>query len=134
MGRLLTVSEIMRRDFAHADPEESLDSVRETMRLGRIRHLMVARDDALLGLLSYRDLTEMLSGPDQAQLGRARVGDVMQRSPSTIDPEAPLAEAADCMCRYGFGCLPVVTRMGRFVGLVTERDLLRAAFGLHTAV
>jgi CBS domain-containing protein len=130
MGRLLTAREIMRRDFVHADPDESLLSVRQTMRLGRIRHLLVARHELLQGLLSYRDLIEALSGPEAAALRRARVADVMQQSPVTIVPESSLLEIAGQMCRYGFGCLPVVDVEGRLVGLVTESDLLRAAYGL----
>ena len=118
----------MRRDFAQLGPDESLANAVQTMRLARLRHLIVARDDALLGMLSYRELLER--GGERL---RGRVADLMERQLITIPPEASLAEAAGPMCRYGIGCLPVVTGDGRLVGLVIESDLLRAAYGVSGA-
>jgi CBS domain-containing protein len=49
----------------------------------------------------------------------------------TGDPQMPLAEAAACVARSRAGCLPVVEsspKGPRLVGLVTEGDLLRAAY------
>jgi CBS domain-containing protein len=133
MGQLQKVRDAMRRDFAQVGPEESLADARETMRMGRLRHLLVTRDDVLLGLISYRDLVELLSHPDVQRLAGSAVGDFMRKLPTTIRPESPLAAAADPMCRYGLGCLPVVEPDGRLIGLLTETDLLRAAFGVRRA-
>ena len=125
------IHEWMRRNFAIATSDESLASARETMRLGRLRHLPVTQGGTLLGLLSYRDLLErLLEDPDALEL--ACVADVMRRAPASVAPEASLDAAADCMCRYGLGCLPVVDR-DQLVGLVTEADLLRAAYRLQRA-
>lgn len=128
----MQVKQIMRRDFVQADAEESLGGARETMRLGRIRHLLVTRGDALLGVLSYRDLLEWLlvDTPQQGRAERLRISDLMREKPACISPEATLAEAADRMCRYGYGCLPVTSDAGHLVGVLTETDLLRAAYGL----
>ena len=55
----------------------------------------------------------------------------MLDSPYVVTPETPLRVAASRMARLGIGCLPVVEpgeHGGRLVGLVTESDLLRAAF------
>ena len=43
----------------------------------------------------------------------------------TTDPEAPLAQAAAVMFEQRVGSLAVV-KNGRLVGIVTERDVLRA--------
>ena len=129
MGRVLSVEQIMKRDFARADPDETIASARQTMRLGRLRHLLVTRDEVLLGMLSYRELLEQLTGSQASADDLTRITDVMRGALTCIGPEAPLAQAADQMCRYGLGCLPVVNRQGELVGLVTEVDLLRAAYG-----
>ena len=123
------MQQIMRRDFVCAAPEEPLEAACQTMRLARLRHLLVTRGDTLVGILSYRDVLERPEGTDS---GDACIGDAMRRDPlCVVGPDTPLGEAADRMCRYGYGCLPVVKGNGQLVGLVTEADLLRAAYGLR---
>jgi CBS domain-containing protein len=41
----------------------------------------------------------------------------------TASPETPVGEAARAMARHQVGCLPVVDRLRRVVGMVTDRDL-----------
>jgi CBS domain-containing membrane protein len=123
----MQVQQIMRRDFVCSAPEEPLEEARQTMRLARLRHMLVTRGDALVGILSYRDLLERL---DARVSSGACVGDAMQRAPLAVGPDASLGEAADRMCRYGYGCLPVVEGGDRLVGILTETDLLRAAYRL----
>ena len=134
---LVNVSNIMRAGFVTADPGETLDSARQTMRMARLRHLLVTQDDRLLGLLSYRELLErMLARAERRTDGDGRkVEDVMRDAPAFVTPETSLAEAADRLCRYGLGCLPVLSvepgspsEEGRLIGIVTEADLLRAAY------
>ena len=129
---IVMAREVMRRDFAYADPDESLASVVQTMRLARLRHLLVVREGALLGILTYRDLLEQLAVPDPQATERMRVADVMSQPPICIGPDAQLTEAADRICRYRIGCLPVLDGEGQLLGLVTEADLLRAAYGLRS--
>lgn len=123
----MQVQQIMRRDFISAAPEERLEDARQTMRLARLRHLLVTRGDALVGILSYRDLLDR--APRRAEC-IASVGDAMQPAPHTVRPDASLGEAADRMCRYGYGCLPVTSDAGVLIGILTETDLLRAAYRL----
>ena len=119
----MKVQQIMRRDFVHADMGEPLEAARQTMRLARLRHLPVTHGGALVGILSYRDLLERAgSGGDGACVGNA-----MRRAPlGVVGPDASLCEAADRMCRYGYGCL-LVTSGGALVGLVTRGDPERGA-------
>ena len=56
---------------------------------------------------------------------------LMTPLPRAIEPEGTLAEAAACLWRLRLGCLPVVEdspQGARVVGLLTEMDLLRAAY------
>jgi len=65
----------------------------------------------------------------------ARIGviDRMTGTPFSIVPDATLSEAASRLERLRVGCLPVVEPGEdglRLVGLLTEMDLLRAAYGI----
>ncbi|HXK23176.1 MAG TPA: CBS domain-containing protein [Myxococcota bacterium] len=133
----MNVSNIMRAGFVTADPGEPLESARQTMRMARLRHLLVTQDDQLVGLISYRELLErMLAKALDGTPGNGRkVADVMKLAPDFVTPETSLDDAADRLCRYGLGCLPVISaepgtplEEGRLVGIVTESDLLRAAY------
>jgi CBS domain-containing protein len=59
------------------------------------------------------------------------IAEVMQRNPYTADLNTTLGDAARRMLRLKIGCLPVVRRGPdgeQLVGLITESDLLRAAY------
>lgn len=134
-----SVAEVMRREFITVSPDDSLLEACQIMRLARLRHLVVARDGILEGILSYRDIQdEALSQPDEkpekdrnGSLRTTPVARAMIPLPYAVAPETPLAEAAIRLCRLRLGCLPVVEQESgrpRILGLLTESDLLRAAF------
>ncbi len=55
-----------------------------------------------------------------------RVKDLMSPGVATIKRSASLAEATKVMTERGIGSLIVVDETGRMVGIITERDVLRA--------
>ena len=57
-----------------------------------------------------------------------RLGDVMARDVLSVAPEDTLGEAAQKMVERGVGSA-VVLDFGRLIGILTERDLLRATAG-----
>lgn len=130
------VSEIMQRDVATLSSGDRLDLADDIMNLGRVRHMPVLDDDCLVGIVSSRDLLAAslsLALDFDAQRRRTfmhsvDVGEVMSRDVVTIGPETTLREAAGLLIGNRIGCLPVVKGGDTLVGLVTETDLLRAAF------
>jgi CBS domain-containing protein len=56
----------------------------------------------------------------------ATVEDVMVRDVLTVEPTSSIGEAAEKMNAAGVGAVVVVEDFVRIVGIVTERDLLRA--------
>src|SRR6478672_12761160 len=56
----------------------------------------------------------------------ATVAEVMNRDVLAVDPTASIGEAAEKMMDGGVGAVVVMEDMVRVVGIVTERDLLRA--------
>ena len=56
----------------------------------------------------------------------ATVAEVMTRDVLAVDPTASIGEAAEKMMDAGVGAVVVMEDMVRMVGIVTERDILRA--------
>ncbi|MGH3009059.1 MAG: CBS domain-containing protein [Gaiellaceae bacterium] len=56
----------------------------------------------------------------------ATVEEVMNKSVLTVDPMSSIGEAAEKMMEAGVGAVVVMEDMVRIVGIVTERDLMRA--------
>ena len=131
------VSEIMRREVATLAPDERLDLAEDIMRLGRVRHMPVVDGDKLVGMVSQRDLlavglTKMLdfdARQRRAFMRSVQVSETMSREVVAIVPDATLAEAAERMLKRRVHALPVVERDAVMIGLVTDTDLLDAAFG-----
>ena len=134
-----TVGDVMHRDFVTISASESLEEARHLMRLARLRHLLVERDGILVGIVSYRDIQDQMAArhvappveEDADPYPGVGVEEAMLRSPFVVTPETELSTAASRMCHLGMGCLPVVERAPqgpRLVGVVTESDLIRAAY------
>jgi CBS-domain-containing membrane protein len=133
----LPVERIMRTHFASLREEDRLDLVDQVMKLGRVRHLPVLdAKGCVTGIVSQRDLLEasltsvLAFGAKERRsfLRSIDVKEVMRRPVETVDPETPLGAAAALMASHKIGCLPVVDAGGVMVGLVTETDLLVAAY------
>ena len=56
----------------------------------------------------------------------ATIAEVMNTSVLTVEPSASIGEAAEKMIEAGVGAVVVMEDMARIVGIVTERDLMRA--------
>ncbi|MFQ5847931.1 MAG: CBS domain-containing protein [Candidatus Methylomirabilales bacterium] len=118
-------------------PDESLRKASELLQSHRIRHLPVVQRKRLVGVISDRDLRQLLpsflAAPDEVERLRARgahvkVGEVMTRQVLAVTPETQAAKAARLMVEHRIGCLPVL-RGSTLVGIVTTVDLLRAMAG-----
>jgi CBS domain-containing protein len=130
----------MRRVVISAAPADSLLHAAQLMQLARIRHLPVLQDDCLVGILSHGDVLEAATSPlEEASLAKrierlraTPVSRVMHRSVCTIESDATLRDVAERMLRYKIRCLPVVDgkpgARGAVIGLITESDLLAAAY------
>ena len=115
----MRVADVMTREVETASPGDLAEEARERMRRRGFRHLVVTEGQAVVGVLSDRDLR---SGAHR--LGRdAQVGELMTRSVVSVAPGTRVAEAANLMRLGAISCLPVVDR-GALVGIVTSGDLL----------
>ncbi|MBZ0115476.1 MAG: CBS domain-containing protein [Sandaracinaceae bacterium] len=132
----MKVRDVMSREVKTLRRNDALDLADQLMKMNRIRHLVVLDDDEdrVAGVVSQRDL---FLGALARALGYGSAGahkvmatlvvkEVMASEPVTIEPDAPLADAARIMLESKIGCLPVVDG-DRLVGIVTESDFVRLA-------
>jgi CBS domain-containing membrane protein len=130
------VSDVMQTEIVSLGVGDRLDLVEDIMRLGRVRHLPVLDDGRLVGLVSNRDLlaASLSKALDFEPMQRrsfvrsVQVDEVMSRDLVTVEPSTPLRKAAAMLLERKIGCLPVVKPDGTLVGLLSESDLVRAAF------
>src|SRR3546814_2120815 len=86
---------------------------------------IVDGDGRLLGLYTDGDLRRTLADP-AIDVHRARIADVMTRSPVAIEADALASEAARLMEDRKITMLPVVDDERRVIGALNIHDLLRA--------
>jgi CBS domain-containing protein len=71
-------------------------------------------------------IAELPAAPDAGILARmTTLADLMQPDPVAVAPEDTIGEAAQKMVDRGIGSA-VVSDYGRLIGILTERDILRA--------
>ena len=129
----MKIRELMSTELVTLTEDETLAHAQRCMDRGRIRHLPVVRDQALVGLVTHRDLLAASFSifaevdPDEQRrvFVTVPVSEVMHGGVLTVGPDTPVAEAARLLLQSKYGCLPVVDDSGRLVGLVTEADFLR---------
>ncbi len=134
-GTRRTVRDCMHRDFIRISPDEDLLAATRLMSMARVRDLPVVVDGRLEGMISHRDLARAaleraLDGGREAL--REPITRWVRPVEETVDPDTPLEEAGHRMRRSGRPCVPVVGSGGgspQVLGLLTESDLLGAAFG-----
>lgn len=130
----MTVSDWMTPDPAVVTPDVLLFQVHSLFRRRRCRHVPVVEDGRIVGVISDRDVLEVLSpfvntmsetDRDYRTLSKT-AREMMTPDPITIRSDAPVADAARRMVDDVVSSLLVVDEAGALVGILTARDLLRA--------
>jgi acetoin utilization protein AcuB len=125
----LRVRDVMTREVRTLGPNDPLAD--ELMKQGRFRHVVVVDDGRVAGVVSRRDIFHGALAWSLGQGGKAHAQllaatpakEVMATRVVTVDPEAPLAEAAALLREHQIGSLPVVAG-DELVGILTEGDFL----------
>lgn len=128
----MLVCDIMTAQVVTVRPDETLAEAVSVLRSHRIRHLLVAEEGRLVGIISDRDvkraLPSLLEGTTQEEHDRliaaTSVSRIMTREPASIAPDATVREALDAMIEHRYGALPVVDG-GMIIGIVSTTDFLQ---------
>ena len=130
----MTARDLMTPNPATVTPDTSLAEVWDLMRELEIRHVPVAQDGALVGMLSDRDLahldmTRMLQveGADALRQELTMpIVKVMSADVISVEPDTDLGELIDLLVEHRVGALPVVRPGTReVIGIVSYVDVLR---------
>ena len=128
----MLVKDVMKTQLVTLNADSKLGFANDIMYLGRIRHLPVVKGEAVVGILTQRDLyraslTSILTNwkENKEFLDSIKVSEVMTKNVITVSPDATIEEAAQIMIDKKVGGLPVVKEKNKLVGLITETDVLQ---------
>jgi CBS domain-containing protein len=92
-----------------------------------LRHVPVEDEDGnLVGLTTSRHLMRFMAKGTTKDSAAVAVQDIMLKEPISVSPNMGIIQAMHLMRQKRVACLPV-TKDGKLVGLVTERDFLDVA-------
>jgi CBS domain-containing protein len=102
---------------------ERLDEAQAIMRQYSVRHLPVMNGERLIGVLSERDILDVLRTSLELPSGIV-VGEVMTHCPEITQPDCPAGDAGRLLMNKHLGVLPVCS--GRSLcGVISKSDFLR---------
>lgn len=114
----------MRTELTTVSPDDPTSIAVSLFFQHQHRHLPVVADDALVGMISDRDVRRTVGescSPEHAL--RQPIREVMSKAPVTAKPDFTMHEAANMMHRLKLGALPVVEGP-ELLGIVTVTDVL----------
>jgi signal-transduction protein with cAMP-binding, CBS, and nucleotidyltransferase domain len=120
------------RSLWSVGPADSALSALQTMADKNIGFLVVLERDAIVGVLSERDLARRLVLEKKAP-ETTPVRDLMVREVVSVDPTHAFGDCLRLMHQHGIRHLPVVER-GKPIAVVSIRDLLGEAVAHHAKI
>jgi CBS domain-containing protein len=148
---LKIIGEIMTRDVVCLDSTNTLADAIDVMRHNKFRHIPVLDEEAkLAGIISDRDILRQLPfagrrppsesakfrahlfkvDPDTPQL-QLGVTEFMTCKVKLLGPDCRICDAATTLRSIKIGCLPVVDRQQKILGIVTITDFMRALLSAY---
>lgn len=132
----MTVAEIMTTEVITASMDDTLGGIRRVFEMNHCHHIPIVEDDALVGIVSDRDVLKALSPTADLPIAddralktlKKRAHQIMTRHVVTIGPEESVEKAAAIFVEKQFSSLPVVDGLGNIVGILTKTDLLQKLF------
>ncbi len=113
----MRIGDVMTPNPITIGPRESCAAAREKLRAHHIHHLLVVDQGKVVGAISVRELT----GKRDHEL----VSHLMVEDIAVATSDTSVREAVTLMIGRSSGCLPILDKLGRIVGIITTTDLLR---------
>ncbi|MEO3865462.1 CBS domain-containing protein [Rheinheimera fenheensis] len=134
----MSISHIMthRNKLVTTTADASLASLRDVFAKARFQHVPVTdASNRLVGIVSvkdyFRELSPVMDSATDPAIGlfiRSRkVHQVMVTPVITITEQTTVKQAAALLLQHNISCLPVVDEQKHLLGIVSWKDILRAA-------
>jgi acetoin utilization protein AcuB len=130
-SRKIRVADWMTETVLAVETFDSIGVARQVMAKHRINQLPVIDNEALVGIVTDRDLRDAY--PTSMMIDRGEeidrfadsvtVEEIMTHNIFTVGPETPLKQAVSLLRRHRIGSLPVVQNK-KLVGIITRSDIL----------
>lgn len=120
----ITVETMCRRAPVTCPPDLSVVELARLMKKEAVSGVVVVVDDRPVGIVTLRDLRDLIVSSG-GNLTGWRVGELMHGGVITVRPQDYLFEAIFRMAKHNIHRLVVMHDDGRFVGVITDADLLR---------
>jgi CBS domain-containing membrane protein len=133
----LLVKDLMTKDPFSLLLDDNLESLEEIMKWQHIRHIpIVDESDRLIGVVTHRDILKTaisslaeVSTEEKRSITRSiKVRDIMNKKIASTHPDSPLKEVAETMFLHKYGCLPVVDKENKLLGILTEADFVKCFY------
>ena len=132
MPRKTPISEVMTTRVRTLGVDAKLSEARRTLTKERIHHLPIVENGILVGLISSRDLVQILreakaSGSesvDQSLDRSASLAKVMSTDLVTVRSDEPVERAIELIADGSIHSVLVLDAERRLVGILTDTDLL----------
>ena len=121
-GGSLPISKLIEESAVRVSPDASLEGVADLLAAGEIGALVVG-EDSVVGIITERDVVHAIA--QRKDLGRTTAIDIAHTSLIWCDVTSTVAEVAEEMLEHYVRHI-LVEEEGRFVGIVSARDLLGA--------
>ncbi|WP_313990682.1 CBS and ACT domain-containing protein [uncultured Selenomonas sp.] len=128
------VANCMTKNPVTIAPDAGLDEAAKLMERGHFRRLPVVEHGRLVGFFTNRDLlrtspsaaTTLDRFEERTLLSKIKVADVMQKNVITVTEDVTIEEAALIISRERIGGMPVLSAVGKVVGIISGTDILNA--------
>jgi CBS domain-containing protein len=122
----MSVESILKRkgtDVATIAPEASVKRAADWLRAKNIGALVVTRGDAILGLISEREIVHAFSRYGEAAVSLL-VSEIMRHGAITVSPMETVAHVMSLMTRHRVRHMPVL-RDGKLAGIISIGDVVK---------
>ena len=134
---MMIVEEIMRTNLISLNKDDTIETALKILLENHIRHIpIVDKENNLIGIISDRDIRDaspsILNKENNHEALKNPIEKIMTRNVITIHPLDFVEEISAIFYEKEIACLPV-TKEGKLVGVVTEKDMLHTLIQLTGA-
>ena len=123
MALTYEIGHVMTREIITIEGDSALTTAAELMIQKEIGSLVVTEQGKMAGIVTERDILKHFTALGEETPVSVRT--IMSSPLITVDGGAPIGRAADIMAQKKIRRL-LVTQKEKIVGIVTERDVMRA--------